>query len=150
MKNFENIQSVGNYLNDFSHPPASIRIVQALSLLLRYGTNLFNNKKRLLEVVYELVELCIYFDRIYYDSETVDLTLVAYGYTPRGTEYLQFLYDKWKYVRKQLEKHAQIKLREAESLNANKNYFLNNQGELLKTFNMEKRMELFHENLLRL
>ena len=70
-------------MNDFTHPPASVRIVHASSLLLRYGTNLFSNKEKLLSVVYELVDLCIYFDRIYYDSDTVEMTLIAYGYTPK-------------------------------------------------------------------
>lgn len=149
-KNYENIQSIGDYLNDFTHPPASVRIVHASSLLLRYGTNLFSNKEKLLSVVYELVDLCIYFDRIYYDSDTVEMTLIDYGYTPKGTEYLQSLYDKWKYVRKKLETYAQIELREVESLNSNQNYFLNNQGEFVKALNMEKRMELFWKNLLRL
>ena len=60
-KNYENIQSIGDYLNDFTHPPASVRIVHASSLLLRYGTNLFSNKEKLLSVVYELVDLCILF-----------------------------------------------------------------------------------------
>lgn len=43
-KNYENIQSIGDYLNDFTNPPASVRIVHASSLLLRYGTNLFSNR----------------------------------------------------------------------------------------------------------
>lgn len=48
-------------------------------------------------------ELCIYFDKVYYDSESIDLTLIVFAYTKRGMDYLEGLHNEWNKVRKKLE-----------------------------------------------
>ncbi|MBQ8940885.1 MAG: hypothetical protein IJ062_03540 [Firmicutes bacterium] len=90
----------------------------------------------------KIIELCIYFDRVYYDSETIDLTLIAFAFTKKGMNYLEQLHNEWNDVRELLEPNALIKLRTNEKLNTNKLYFLDNKGNFIpyKTNSTIKKM----------
>lgn len=81
---YENIHTLCEEMSLYSHPPASTRIVYAFIAIAMYlGTN-YSNKYDYFMELNILSELCIYFDRIYYDSETMDLTLIAFAYTKKG------------------------------------------------------------------
>lgn len=56
------------------------------------------------------------FDKIYYDCETIDMTLIAFAYTKKVMAYLEGLHNEWNEVKKILEPSAFIKLRTNESL----------------------------------
>lgn len=128
---YENIQTLGEDMSFYSHPPASTRIVYAFNAIAVYlGTN-YSNKYDYISELKNLSELCIYFDRVYYDSETIELTLIAFAYTKKGMDYLEGLHNEWNEVRKKLEPNAFIKLRINESLDTSNLYFLDDGGKFI-------------------
>lgn len=128
---YENIHTLCEEMSLYSHPPASTRIVYAFIAIAMYlGTN-YSNKYDYFMELNILSELCIYFDRIYYDSETMDLTLIAFAYTKKGMDYLEGLHNEWNEVKKILELNAFIKLRTNELLDISNMYFLDGEGKFI-------------------
>lgn len=143
---YENIQTIKD-MSLYSHPPASTRIVYAfLAISMYLGTN-YDNKYDYYVELNILSELCIYFDRIYYDGETIDLTLIAFAYTKKGVDYLEGLHNEWNEVKKILEPHAFIKLRTNEPLDTGNMYFLDDKGKFIPE-KVNNNMERLLRNLL--
>lgn len=93
-ESYENITTID--VNKMDHPPASIRIHYSLSIILAYLKEIMK-KEHLLYLMNEVTELCVYFDRVYYDSDAIELALFAYAYTFAGQEYAKTLYNGWKW-----------------------------------------------------
>lgn len=128
---YENMHVLYEDMSLYSHPPASIRIVYVFFVMAMYlGTN-YSNEYDYYTELKRLSELCIYFDRIYYDSDTMDLTLIAFAYTQKGMNYLEGLHNEWNEVKKILEPNALINLRTNEPLDISKMYFLDDEGNFI-------------------
>ena len=102
-----------HYMHDLyasDHPPASIRFVYAYMTMM-YIFLAQHEKLRAIKEIYAIVEVGIYFDRIYFDATTFDLSLVALAYTERGLKHLEELHMGWNQVRKELESVAYVSLK---------------------------------------
>ena len=128
---YENIQTLAEDMSLYSHPPASTRIVYAFNVIAVYLETNYSNKYDYITELINLSELCIYFDRVYYDSETVELKLIAFAYTKKGMDYLEGLHNEWNKVKEMLEPNAFIKLRTNESLDTSNLYFLDAGGKFI-------------------
>ena len=128
---YENMHTLCEDMSLYSHPPASTRIVYVFTVMSMYLETNYSNKYDYFKELDSLSELCIYFDRIYYDSETMDLTLIAFAYTKKGLDYLEGLHNEWNEVKKLLEPNAYIKLRTNELLDISNMYFLDGEGKFI-------------------
>lgn len=146
-ESYENITTID--VNKMDHPPASIRIHYSLSIILAYLKEIMK-KEHLLYLMNEVTELCVYFDRVYYDSDAIELALFAYAYTFAGQEYAKTLYNGWKMVKEKISDYAYISLREDSNSNEKNMHFLNNDGKLLKVLNIETRVSDFWKSVLKL
>ena len=128
---YENMHTLCEDMSLYSHPPASTRIVYVFTVMAMYLETNYSNKYDYFKELDSLSELCIYFDRIYYDSETMDLTLIAFAYTKKGLDYLEGLHNEWNEVKKLLEPNAYIKLRTNELLDISNMYFLDGERKFI-------------------
>lgn len=128
---YENIETICKDMSLYNHPPASTRIVYAFNVMAVYLETNYSDKYDYINELKNLSELCIYFDRVYYDSESIDLTLIAFAYTKRGMDYLEGLHNEWNNVRKKLLPNAFIQLRMNESLDTSNMYFLDDGGKFI-------------------
>lgn len=141
-ESYENIETIE--VTQFDHPPASIRIIYSMSVMVTYLNKDILDKSQLLYLMSQISEVCIYFDKEYYDSDTIDLALFAYAYTPDGQEYMKELFNGWNKVRSKLSQWAYVSLRNENNFELTNKYFLNNSGKMLRVLNMDKRMSEFH------
>lgn len=128
---YENMHGIDANISLYSHPPASTRIVYVFNVITMYLATNYSKKHDFFIELTNLLELCIYFDKIYYDGETIDLTLIAFAYTKKGMAYLEGLHNEWNEVKKILEPNAFIKLRTNESLDISNMYFLDGEGKFI-------------------
>lgn len=106
---YENMHNMTNlYVRD--HPPASIRFVYSFISIVRISLAQFKRSSAYKEIR-DIVEAGIYFDRIYYDADTFDYSLVALAFTDRGMKHLEELHMGWNQVRKELESVAYVSLK---------------------------------------
>lgn len=141
-ESYENITTID--IKQFDHPPASVRVIYSISVMMKYLVDIVD-KIQLLYVMENMTEVCIYFDRIYYDSDTIEQALFAYAYTPTGQEYMKELFNGWNKIKDKLSHLAYISLRNESTSELENKYFLNNDGNLLRIMNMEKRENEFYD-----
>ena len=96
------------------HPPASIRFVYALCVMTLYiGVEMDEKYK---EVLRQIADMGIYFDRIYYMSNKLSESLSALGYSKKGMKHLNILHEGWNELREKLDSVAYIYLRKNEPI----------------------------------
>lgn len=146
-ESYENITTID--INQLDHPPASVRANYSFAVVMTYLRDILD-KGQLLYLMNQMIELCIYFDRVYYDSDTIEQALFAYAYTQDGQEYVKALFNGWKEVKEKLCDAAYISLRDDFTFEGENKHFLNSEGKLSKVLNMEKRIADFEEAVRRL
>jgi len=110
------------------HPFASVRIVYTLMIITDYYANHGVSESELYDAVINITEVCIYFDRVYYDSDTLDKSLIALGYTKEGLKHIEDLDSGWGVVRNSLKEYAFIELRESDKLRIRDNAWITKDG----------------------
>lgn len=115
------------------HPVASIRIIYSFSAMVLYMNCDYNlaNSLEYYEIIWKITEVCIYYDRIYYDAETLDLSLTALGYSQKGMDHLNVLHEGWNDIKKKLEKVAYIKLKDNEKVDFKKFVWVDEKGDFI-------------------
>lgn len=146
-ESYENITTIN--INQLDHPPASIRMNYSFAVIITCLSNIIN-KEQLIRVINQLFELCVYFDRVYYDADSTEKTLFAYSFTQAGQEYVKASFDGWPSIKDKLSSAAYINLRDNDTVEGNNRHFLNSEGKLMRLLNLDKRMELMVENLIKL
>ena len=112
------------------HPPASIRFVYAY-IVIAHEILKYLYKRNAIKEICMMTEVGIYFDRVYYDAETFDLSLAALAYTERGTKHLQELHDGWNELRGDLQNVAYISLKNNEPVDFEKHVWVDNDGNIM-------------------
>ncbi len=118
------------HMKNMTHPPAGIRETHVMCRIMYDLMNTLENNKHI-DVYKDICELCMYFDRVYYDSYTIDLALFTIAYTKKGSQYLETLHNGWTDIRKELEPYAYIKLKTLEKINIQDDYWINSNGEMM-------------------
>lgn len=109
---YENLKLCIDNLWENDHPFASIRIVYILLIITNYYIDYGIDKHELSDVLINTIHACLYFDRIYYDSDTLEKSLIALGFTEEGLRHIENLNNGWDGVKNSLKEYAFIELRE--------------------------------------
>lgn len=99
-----------------SHPYSSIRMAYSISVMT-YCYNTFGvDLSEVVSDIKKIAELGIYFDRVYYDADSLKLSLLALAYTEKGMGHIAELTKGWSLLKKKLKKNAYIELRDSEKI----------------------------------
>lgn len=121
-----------HYMQDLyagDHPPASIRFVYAFVVIVRSIFVQIEGISAIREIC-AIVEVGIYFDRVYFDAKTFDLSLSALAYTERGMKHLEELHMGWNQVREELESVSYISLKVNEPVDFKKYVWVTDDGDM--------------------
>lgn len=83
----------------------------------------------------------MYFDRVYYEADTFDLSLSALAYTKRGTRHLDDLHNGWNEIRDELAKVSYVSLKYNEPIDFTKHTWVNEDGSMI--------LDNLHETILK-
>ena len=126
---YENMHyMVDLYANN--HPAASIRFVYT-SMVISNGILNLMSKQAAFKELWDIIEVSIYFDRVYYDADTFDLSLAALAYTKRGTRHLNDLHTGWNEVRDELEKVSYVSLKYNEPIDFTNHVWVDKDGNMI-------------------
>lgn len=112
------------------HPAASIRFVYTFIVISNGIINLMGKKVAFKEL-WDIIEVGIYFDRVYYDADTFDLSLSALAYTKKGTRHLDDLHRGWNEVRDELVKVSYISLKYNEPIDFTNHVWVDKDGNMM-------------------
>lgn len=129
---YENLKLCINNLWKSDHPFASIRTVYTLMVITNYYAKHGVCDNELMDVIISITDVCIYFDKIYYDSDTLEKSLIALGYTEEGLKHIEDLDNGWAGVRNSLREYAYIELRETNYLKIRDNAWISKDGQFIK------------------
>lgn len=99
-----------------SHPYASIRMAYSISIMEYCYTNHGADLSEVVLAIKKLAEVSIYFDRVYYDADSLKKSLLALAYTEKGMEHIAELNKGWDLLKKKLKNYAYIELRSSDRI----------------------------------
>ena len=117
-----------------SHPYASIRMAYSIAIIEYFYTNHGIDSVEVLSAIKKLTEVSIYFDRVYYDADSLEKSLLALAYTEKGMQHVVDLDKGWNSLKKKLKNYSYIELRDADKLylsNMKKNAWVTENGKFM-------------------
>ena len=126
------------YAND--HPPASTRFVYTFMVMVYCIINEIDEISAVKEIS-TIAKVGTYFDRVYYDADTFDLSLTALAFTERGTRHLDDLHNGWNEVRDKLESVSYILLKYNEPIDFETLSWLDGDGNIIHSKCYENILE---------
>ena len=99
-----------------SHPYASIRMAYSISIMEYFYANHGVDLSEVVLAIKKIADVSIYFDRVYYDADSLEKSLLALAYTEKGMEHIAQLDKGWNSLKKKLKNYAHIELRDSDNL----------------------------------
>lgn len=122
-----------HYMHDLyvsDHPPASIRFIYAFMSMTHIILAQIEEESAIKELNI-IAEVGVYFDRMYFDADTFDLSLSALAYTERGMKHLEELHMGWNQLRNELESVAYVSLKTNDPVDFTEYVWVDKDGNMI-------------------